>query len=357
MPPARPRANSLSIPIPTIGLWHLRRSPIPRRATYPLPIDHDTPPVPSLSFWDSETPSPFPTSVPSMASTTTPLMIQTSSSSQQNSTISPKSTPSSCYSQTREVTMAPEQAVIAISPEATSPAKPCLLPPLPSPYSVISPYSPISPTSPHSPYNPFLCPPPPRLTTPFFRLASPLLPASPLSIFDRAISPTSPTLLLRRTPSPVTPTWQPTFRRSATPSMAACSTWDGLSPTFLSPRTPPAISRANTRVEAVQTLERRRSSASLSTASPPPTVEAEEVDTTEAETQRKEMKIEFYHFLAAKRAAAMNRLSTSPSVKSEKSRRAKVWKKLLPRGKVAEIDDEPSRRRRFRVWSGIGSRG
>ncbi|KAF1929579.1 uncharacterized protein M421DRAFT_419373 [Didymella exigua CBS 183.55] len=186
-----------------------------------------------------------------MSPATKPLTLESNTPTQQDPAMSPTSTPSSSYSQIEEPTVPPMQAVAEISP-----MRPRLLLPPTSPYSIISPYSPDSPHTPqfpysplsaapsaslNSPYNPFLASPAPRLTINIFRLASPLLPASPLLIFDRAISPTSPAFLLSRTPSPGTPNQQLAFLRTATPSIADCTVRNGLSPTLLWPRTPPAV--------------------------------------------------------------------------------------------------------------------
>jgi hypothetical protein len=81
MPLARPRANSLFLPIPTTSPWDLCRPPTPRRATLPLLSNQNIPHVPPLSFWNPDTPSPHPTN-PQSPSSSTP----------------PASTPSSFYS-------------------------------------------------------------------------------------------------------------------------------------------------------------------------------------------------------------------------------------------------------------------
>jgi hypothetical protein len=371
MPFARPGASSLSIPIPTASLWRLRRPPTPRRATHQQPAYNDAPPVPALSFWDPETPSPLPPTLPLMLSRSVPLTRGTNTSTQEDPAMRCTSTASSWYCQIEGSSMPPEQAVTPIPPR-----KPRLVLPPPSPYSTTSPYSstsprsllshysPISatsPASPHSPYNPYFSPPASRPTTKFFRLASPLLPASPLSIFDRAISPTSPTFLLSRPPSPGTSTQQFTSLRTVTPSIAERSTWDGLSPTFLWPRTPPVVPQRSTflehdnEAEEVQALQPRCPSASQPGLRPPTIVEQVECFRAE-DVHRREMRIEFYHFLAAKRAAVLNRLSISPSDQSEEVRRVRGWKRLFPGSKVRDADDGSRRRKRFSVRSGIGYR-
>jgi hypothetical protein len=57
----------------------------------------------------------------------------------------------------------------------------------------------VSPLSLASPRNPFLYPHPSLSPRAMFPMASPVLPASPLSIFDRMISPMTPTFLCPRT--------------------------------------------------------------------------------------------------------------------------------------------------------------
>lgn len=71
MPLHRPRANSLELSIERLRIttWCPTRPPTPRRSTYPRPgttsrdmpgaVDLDIPPVPSLSYWEPETPSPM----------------------------------------------------------------------------------------------------------------------------------------------------------------------------------------------------------------------------------------------------------------------------------------------------------
>ncbi|KAF3049440.1 hypothetical protein E8E11_006991 [Didymella keratinophila] len=215
-----------------------------------------------------------------------------------------------------------------------------------------------SPRSPQSPYNPFLSPPVLRLTMQLFRLASPLLPASPLSFFDRTISSTSPTFLQSRTPSPSSTYQQLMFLETATPSMIECGIWNGMSPTFLWSRTPPAIPQndltlpeCHGEVEADHALERRSSPFTAPCPSPPTNLDQDEAEV--ADIRRKEMKIEFYHFLAAKRASALNRLSTPPPMKSERTKRARRWGNLLP-GRKSSVGGGSSSRSSFKAWSGLG---
>ncbi|XPS79128.1 hypothetical protein M3J09_011115 [Ascochyta lentis] len=344
MPLARPRANSLSIPIPTAAFWCLRRPPTPRRATHPLPANYDIPPVPPLSFWVPETPSPFPTNSPAPTSP-----------------ISSSPTPASCCSQSGDPSPPPH-----LKPStSTSDSRKLLLPPISPPL----PSSPRSPISPQSPHNPFLSPPLPRWNaTALFTLASPLLPASPLSIFDRAISPTSPTFLLSRTPSPVTPNWADyTFLRTATPSLAEeeCEektksegqkkdkggdeSHADLSPTFLCPRTAP-VPQMPIAAEPTPNLERSHST--TSTALLNSTAE------TTTHPEREKMKLEFYHFLAARRVATMQTLCTPHAASPPSKRRlARWWEKLVPRAMMTEESKEvPRRRGRFSGWSGFLTR-
>ncbi|KZM23143.1 hypothetical protein ST47_g5624 [Ascochyta rabiei] len=349
---------SLFIPIPTTALWRLCRPPTPRRATYPLPADYDAPPVPPLSFWIPETPSPLPTC---SAVTTSPI----------------SSTPalSSCYSQPNDPTRPPH-----LDRSAGPPGPRSLLLPTVSPYLPAPPRSPISPTSPQSPHNPFLSPPVPHWNeTALITLASPLLPASPLSIFDRAISPTSPTFLLSRAPSsPATPNWaEYTFLRTATPSLAdgereesrseekqggdACA---DLSPTFLWPRPAPSLPRtihtispSSIEVGNEQSLQR-----SYSTTTTPPFLNSSaetspSAPSTTPSQERKKLKVAFYHVLAARRAAAMQTLA-APTRASPLPKRplAKLREKLAPDARVESRQCEPDRLRRISGWRGWISR-
>ncbi|KAF2255193.1 hypothetical protein BU26DRAFT_514947 [Trematosphaeria pertusa] len=112
------------------------------------------------------------------------------------------------------------------------------IPPVP-PLSYWEPDTPEPLTSPLSPHNPFLFPPPLPSPSAGFPMASPILPASPLSIFDRAFSPMSPTFLFPRTP-PMIPS--------------------EMSPRFLCPRTPPIPPSFQSIVEAMQPQPQRRHS-------------------------------------------------------------------------------------------------
>lgn len=92
---------------------------------------------------------------------------------------------------------------------------------------------------PQSPINPFLIPP---LQSPF-RMASPLLPASPLSIFDHAISPgyvVSPTgSMVGMDIEGGASLLEATFLQLCTPTPTRRTFPSPLSPRFISPRTPP----------------------------------------------------------------------------------------------------------------------
>ena len=337
MPLARPQANSLSTSIPAVGFCRLRCPPTPLRATYPPPTDYDIPPVPSLSFWDPETPSSLPPSSPPIPSAASSPVLPTSSSSLRTLPMSPTMTPPCCYLQPEHTELSPHQAGTSKPPVSPRMLLPPMSPNPPASLRSSLPYSPVSSTSPQSPHNSFLSPPQPNLTvTTYFRLASPLLPASPLSVFDRAISPTSPTFLLSRT---------------ATPSIDEGDAWGRSSPTFLWPRIPPVVPcidnsepTSGSAAEEVEGLERRNSFSG-------PPMKTNEVDAVDAE--RKKMKTEFYHFLATKRAAAMNRLPASPSLASSRSRFAKPWKKLLSQGDARKMEPLPSRRIRRRMWGGL----
>ncbi|OAL49152.1 hypothetical protein IQ07DRAFT_71804 [Pyrenochaeta sp. DS3sAY3a] len=162
MQATRLRPFTLTIPIPP-NTQGLTRPPTPRRATFPMispayTTDPNAPPIPPLSYWEPDTPSPMSTN------------------------------------------------------------------------------------------NPFLSPPPVHLQS-LFPVASPLLPSSPLSIFDSAISPTSNTFLGMRIPTPA----GTTFLLPATPSVQ-------LTPRFLFPRTPPCPPKIHRRatLDAVQEILTRR---------------------------------------------------------------------------------------------------
>lgn len=71
MPLARPRVNSLQLSIERIcstSTWRPARPPTPRRSTYPQPgttslstglsVEIEVPPVPAVSYWEPDTPSP-----------------------------------------------------------------------------------------------------------------------------------------------------------------------------------------------------------------------------------------------------------------------------------------------------------
>jgi len=176
MQQTRPRPISLSISTTCPAPWRAIRPPTPRRATYPsmstlINANHEIPPVPPLSYWDPDTPSP-----------------------------------------------------------------------------VASDRSEVSPSS---PVNPFLAPPKSPIEQQYlFPKAAPLLPASPLSIFDSPMSPMAVTFLRTPTPSPT----KATFLLSASPD---------LSPRFLLPRSPPPCTMGKRRVsvyDIVKDISKRRGS-------------------------------------------------------------------------------------------------
>ncbi|KAF2440855.1 hypothetical protein P171DRAFT_446812 [Karstenula rhodostoma CBS 690.94] len=213
----RPRANSLQLSVERLRVttWRPARPPTPRRSTYPQPgttsldmigiVDSDIPPVPPLSYWEPETPSPM------------------------------------------------------------------------------------------SPHNPFLSPPaasPGSLKT----LVSPILPASPLSVFDKQNAPRSWSFAVPLTSPRVGP---------------------DLSPRFLNPRTPPLppIMRPGSR------NERRRSTMC--------SVPSSEIDKMEhrspyamiatiQEKVRKEMKMEKKEEATGKDKSWIHRYNT---VKQRRQRR------------------------------------
>jgi hypothetical protein len=164
MPLCRPRATSLQLSVERLRIttWRPARPPTPRRSTYPQPgtttldmtgiADSNIPPVPPLSYWEPETPSPM------------------------------------------------------------------------------------------SPHNPFLSPP--TVSPGSLRVvASPLLPASPLSVFDRQAAKS----------------WS-----VAVPLRSPCAGLD-LSPRFLNPRTPPLPPR---RYPGTGTLQEEGSHSTMCSVSP-----------------------------------------------------------------------------------------
>ncbi|KAF7674057.1 hypothetical protein GT037_007823 [Alternaria burnsii] len=183
MPSVRPRPTSLIIPPTSTTLWRAPRPPTPRRATYPsmytsINFNHEAPPVPALSYWDPDTPSPF-------------VSIRSRDSSD-------------------------------------------------------------------SPMNPYLAPSPESSTNHLylFPRATPLLPASPLSMFDSPLSPRALSFL--RTPTP-TPT-RTTFLLPASPLPV---TSPFLTPSFLFPRTPPPFPERKRKVsvyDAVRDIAERKGS-------------------------------------------------------------------------------------------------
>ena len=148
------------------------------------------------------------------------------------------------------------------------------------------------------------------------------------------------------------------------PSMVECdgevgnSYVDVMSPTFLWPRTPPSLPRSLPRINTSEALARSEVEESealelrCSFALSHVMVSSGGVE-QKGDAERKNMKIDFYHILAAKRAAALNRVSAftssvlcSPPATSV-SRFTKHWKKMLARTKVNGVEpsllDERSR--------------
>lgn len=215
------------------------------------------------------------------------------------------------------------------------PVAPCSTMPTNSPISPLSIRFPYSPISPDSPINPFLIPPQPRLiTTAMFRIAAPLLPASPLSIFDRAISPTS----LGAAPSPTLPSRQHEFMSTATAHMAHENTNKDQTPTFLWPRTPPRVPqriRKNSRLASSEMkCEDQKGLEEECTA----VKSCDEIDATDhvdaMVSQRSKMRLEFNCFSTADRATAMDQSSSLHSSESSKTHAAKKsWKKMFLKSK------------------------
>ena len=215
------------------------------------------------------------------------------------------------------------------------PVAPCSTMPTNSPISPLSIRFPYSPISPDSPINPFLIPPQPRLiTTAMFRIAAPLLPASPLSIFDRAISPTS----VGAAPSPTLPSRQHEFMSNATARMAHENTYKDQTPTFLWPRTPPRVPqriRKNSRLASSEMkCEDQKGLEEECTA----VKSCDEIDATDPvdsmASQRSKMRLEFNCFSTADRATAMDQSSSPPSSESSKTHAAKkAWKKMFLKSK------------------------
>lgn len=137
--------------------------------------------------------------------------------------------------------------------------------------------------------------------------------------------------------------------------MGECEAWDGVSPTFLWPRTPPGVAlspQTRTKLPYVRTeSEDVEGEDRLSLANA--AAEASEAEVIDgAHMHQKKMKANFYHVLATKRAAAMDKFPTSSAVAPLKTRSAREkWKTLLSRGKAREIRSLSSRRDRFSVWS------
>lgn len=188
-------------------------------------------------------------------------------------------------------------------------------PPIPQ-LSYWLPDTPSPSVSPISSRNPFLSTPPtlsldPRVIQALFPMASPLLPASPLSIFDHASSPTSPI---------DSPTCLSTFQQSRTPTLtrttflSSVSSNLSLSSRFLFPRTPPCPPQINRNAyvyDAAKIMATRNGSiGSLA-------------------REREKMKAEFYQFLAIKNMAGSETEAVMARKQKERSI-VKWWKIQAP---------------------------
>lgn len=189
-------------------------------------------------------------------------------------------------------------------------------PNIPSPLSLHAIHSPGPPRTPLSPINPFLVAP--RRSTALdshalFPMAAPLLPASPLSLFDGVVSPTSAGVIAR------TPTSKP-----LTTQDMRLSPISPLSPRFLFPRTPPCVPcfKAQRRASAWDAIERKMSVASVLSMAP--------------ENMRVGMGI--YHWLALRRWEMATR-----NENKEKGWLNVEWRKLLRR--VDAANEPPERTR------------
>ncbi|KAF3005783.1 hypothetical protein E8E13_007425 [Curvularia kusanoi] len=217
-----------------------------------------------------------------------------------------------------------------------------------SPRTIRFPYSPISPGS---PINPFLIPPQPRLiTTALFRHASPLLPASPLSIFDRAISPTSLG----------SPDRHCRFQYTAASNRVENDTHGILTPTFLQPRTPPEVPQRTRPILSLarpdlkgETSSKDYSTGTNSSLDPSATRKVDSVFSISTKTRRLRLKVEIYYLLAARRAAAKDQVSSSPSTQSSNNRSVmKSLKKLVSKNEVERRKIVSGRCSRLGLWGG-----
>lgn len=226
-----------------------------------------------------------------------------------------------------------------------------------SPFSPLSTRFPYSPTSPQSPVIPFLIPPQHHSSvTTFFKFAKPLLPASPLSIFDRAISPTS----MGAISSPESPSHPHTFLEAALPRVDQGKAWNGLTPTFLWPGTPPAVPNATqallgpmhlpARHEETDGLKERH----ISTGALIESKATRRVETMHVERSR--MRMDFYHLLAVKRAAALDEMAVPRAARSKARSAKKPWKKMFSQKKNDKMTRLQERRSWLSLWSEFRSR-
>lgn len=200
------------------------------------------------------------------------------------------------------------------------------------------------------------------ITTAIFRLAAPLLPASPLSIFDHLVSPTS----LGTSPSPTSPNRQHKFLSNAKPCMAYKDTYEDLTPTLLWPRTPPRVPQRIRKNSRLASSEMKCEDQKVLEESCTAVDWCVEVDATEhidvMVSQRSKRRSDFNCLLAADSAAdsgaAMDQSSSPPLSDSLRTRSAKnSWKKLFLKSKSKRTGKTLVLKRRSRVmWRGRGDR-
>lgn len=84
-------------------------------------------------------------------------------------------------------------------------------------------------------------------------------------------------------------------------------------------------------------------------------VDVGNVNTTDGvHVDRRKMQIDFYHFLAVERAAAMDQASATPLLVPCKEHSAREkWRKLLPRLKTKRIEPLTGKSSRMGVWKGF----
>ncbi|KAL5117213.1 hypothetical protein ACEQ8H_004902 [Pleosporales sp. CAS-2024a] len=213
-------------------------------------------------------------------------------------------------------------------------------PPVPAPsYWLPDTPSPLSLTSPSSPINPFLRPPPPE---PLFRMAQPLIPASPLSIFDFAVSPgfvvspmsttfgmgllspVTPTFLFNPRPIPTRETTSAKLLSTTTTDRADMSLVSPLSPRFMFPRTAPWPRKVQVKSEqAVEEdlMDRKASIARMLTMG----------------QERMHIKIRFYQWLAVRPWEGMEKDQESSWV-SLIGKLQGLWNSIGGRDRITESE-------------------